>query len=245
MKFHRYRVTLRRFAASYRATRRSAAPARHANNRGEGLPVSPVLITLLIGVLLPTAVIWALEARMRPIVTDIALAQAENYLNRVIEETVEQELAHQQANYGDFIRIRRGTAGEITALHTDVTAVNRLRGALVLRLTDALSEVDTATLSIPLGALLQSEFLWAKGPAIQVRSMSVGTVSAEFESRFTSAGINQTLHRILLTVEIPATVFLPGGAETTAVSTTLNVAETVIVGTVPETYLQSEQILPN
>ena len=71
--------------------------------------------------------------------------------------------------------------------------------------------------------------------------MTVGTVDGEFFSEFTSAGVNQTLHRICLKLTVPLTLMLPGGAVETVSETELCVAETVIVGQVPQTYLDAGQ----
>ena len=74
--------------------------------------------------------------------------------------------------------------------------------------------------------------------------MTVGTISAEFESDFTAAGVNQTLHRIWLELSVPLTVMLPGGEVQAELNSRLCVAETVIVGNVPSTYLQMDSYLP-
>ena len=207
------------------------------------MPFSPVFITVLLGILLPFAVILALEARIQPIMTEVAQAQTKNYLSQTIEKVVEEKLSELQADYLDFVRIQRNDAGEITALTTDITSINQLRGTLITHMTNSLEGIDVSNFDIPVGALLDSEFLWAKGPSIQVRSMSIGTISAEFESNFTTAGINQTLHQIILNVEAPVTIFLPGKVEKITVSTAFCIAETVIVGAVPNTYLQAERFL--
>ena len=94
---------------------------------------------------------------------------------------------------------------------------------------------------MPLGSLFDLEPLWAKGPALRARAMTVGTVRTEFESQFTSAGVNQTLHRIWMEVSVPMKLLLPGGEVETTLHTRLCVAETVIVGKVPDTYLQLGQ----
>ena len=116
--------------------------------------------------------------------------------------------------------------------------MNLLRAALVSDVLAALDGVDVSDIRIPLGSLLDLDVLWAKGPALRVHSMTVGTVDAEFSSEFSSAGVNQTLHRIWLQVDVPLTLILPGGPVETQLETRLCVAETVIVGQVPETYLQ-------
>ena len=65
---------------------------------------------------------------------------------------------------------------------------------------------------------------------------SVGSSEANFRNAFTSAGINQTKHQIILTVDVSVSILLPGFRTATKVSNSFIVAETVIVGTVPDTY---------
>lgn len=238
----------RRFAVRYirnprRTSRYNGIPSKYPNNRGGGLPFSPVFITVLVGILLPVAVILILEARIQPIMTEVAQAQTQNYLTQTMEEVVEGKLSELQTDYLDFVCIQRNDAGEITALSTNIASINRLRGTLIAHMTNALKGIDVSNFDIPVGALFDSEFLWAKGPSIQVRAMSVGAISAEFESNFTEAGINQTLHQIILNVEVPVTIFLPGKVEKLTVSTAFCIAETVIVGAVPNTYLQADRFL--
>ena len=121
---------------------------------------------------------------------------------------------------------------------TDMAQMNLLRAELTAAILAALEEVDVSDIQVPLGSLFDLEPLWAKGPALKARAMTVGTVRAEFDSQFTSAGVNQTLHRIWMEVTVPMTLLLPGGRVEVTVETRLCVAETVIIGQVPDTYLQ-------
>ena len=91
-------------------------------------------------------------------------------------------------------------------------------------------------LTIPVGSLLPLEPTWARGPELHLRALALGTASAEFESEFTSAGINQTKHRIVLRIDVYVSILLPGYSTVTQVTNEITVAETVIVGEVPGTY---------
>ena len=123
--------------------------------------------------------------------------------------------------------------------------MNLIRAELTAAILEALNGVDVSSIQVPLGSLLDFEPLWARGPTLQARAMTVGTVSAEFESEFTSAGVNQTMHQIWLDVAVPMTVLLPGGELEVTVRTRLAAAETVIVGQVPNTYLSLDGALTN
>ena len=156
----------------------------------------------------------------------------------LLERAVSDSLARRAVGSADFVTIQRDEGGAITALTTDTAALNRLRAELTGEILQALEGVDVSAISVPLGSLLDFEPVWARGPSIKARALSVGTVTAEFESAFTSAGVNQTLHRIWLDISVPVTVLLPGERIEVPVHTRLCAAETVIVGEVPQAYLQ-------
>lgn len=174
-------------------------------------------------------------------VAEVAAAQAQNTMTTVIENAVTADLAARQVSYADFVTIQRDEGGAITALTTDMARMNLLRSELTAAVLEALEGVDVSDVQVPLGSLFDLEPLWAKGPALKAKAMTVGTVRAEFDSQFTSAGVNQTLHRIWLEVDVPMTLLLPGGEVEASLHTRLCVAETVIVGKVPDTYLQLGQ----
>ena len=113
---------------------------------------------------------------------------------------------------------------------------NRLQSLISDTVLDRLSEMTSSDLSIPLGTLTGSNLLAGRGPHIRVRTQSVGSATARLRNALTAAGINQTKHQVLLDVEVYVTVLLPGFATSVQVNNELCVAETVIVGNVPETY---------
>ena len=201
----------------------------------------PVWITLVVAVLIVFGTVALVEWKLRPIVTRLAEAQIQNTMTAVVETAVTRELSQRQVGYSDLISIQRDADGTITALTTDMTRINLLRAELLSAVLAALEEVDVSTIRVPLGSLFGGELLWARGAAIHAQSMAVGTASAEFDSELTSAGVNQTLHRIWMDLSLPMQVLLPGGEICVEVQTQLCVAETVIVGQVPQTYLQFDR----
>ena len=220
-------------------------PVRHRRpvwtGPGPELRIPPALITLAVALIVAASVIALLEAKLRPVVAELASARAQNAMTAVVENAVTADLAARQVSYADFVTIQRDEGGAITALTTDMARMNLLRAELAAAILEALEGVDVSEIQVPLGSLFDLEPLWAKGPALRVRAMTVGTVQAEFDSQLTSAGVNQTLHRIWLEVNVPMTLLLPGGEVETSLHTRLCVAETVIVGQVPDTYLQLGQ----
>lgn len=205
---------------------------------GPGVTIPPALLTLAVALAVAASAIALLEARLRPVVAEIAAAQARNTMTAVVENAVAADLAARQVGYADFVAIQRGDGGAITALTTDMANMNLLRAELTTAILEALDEVDVSVIQVPLGSLFGLEPLWAKGPALKARAITVGTVRSEFDSQLTSAGVNQTLHRIWMEVTAPMTLLLPGGEVEVLLDTRVCVAETVIVGQVPDTYLQ-------
>ena len=139
-------------------------------------------------------------------------------------------------DYDQLISFEKDNEGKITAVKSNMAEFNRLQSAIIDEVLEKLSEVTTKELSVPVGTLLGSPFLAGRGPLIRVRMQSVGSSSAHFENAFTSAGINQTKHQIYLVVDVYVSILLPGFSTTTKFSNTYSVAETVIVGSVPDNY---------
>lgn len=218
--------------------RRSACRGGRGTPEWTLFPGCELILTLLLGISVAAGAVVLLGMQMRPLAAVAAKAQAENMVNRLVEETILKDLEQRPLGYDDLVTIQRDGSGTITALTADMAAMNLLRGQLLEHLLEELGGIHVSDIHIPLGSVLDVDILWAKGPNLKVHSMSVGTVSAEFESEFTGAGVNQTLHRIWLEVKVPLTMILPGDRVETQVTNRLCVAETVVVGKVPDTYLQ-------
>ena len=210
---------------------------RRCWRRGRG--PRPWMVTGAAGLLVFFLITGFLETRLRPMVVTAAQAQAQNRLSAVMEHAILTRLGEDGVSYTDFVTIQRDEAGEIAAVTTDAAALNRLRAELMGVVLAALNGVDVSQIQIPLGSLLDFDLIWGLGPTMKVHAMTVGTVEGEFSSEFSSAGVNQTLHKIDLDLEVPLTLMLPGGAVETVCETRVPIAETVIVGQVPKVVLQS------
>jgi len=222
---NRLLLALRRFC------RRRRRPYRRSPVRLSHL--GPIKITFLLALVLSVYFIALLELRLRPVVEQVAARQ----VNNQVTATLNSALSGLQAGYENLVEIQRGEDGSITAVTSNMEQVNHIRTQGVQVVLETIAAIDVHTLGIPLGSLFDFDLLWAKGPEIQVHSLVAGTVNTQVYSDFRSAGINQTLHRILLDVEVPLAVLLPGSRAETMVCVTVCVAETVIVGRVPQTYL--------
>ncbi len=201
-----------------------------------GLPLWVLTWLVAAGVML--CAVRVTERALRPVLAAAARYQVRSQVTAAVEQWAARDLQERGVDYSDFVTITRNEAGEITALSADMARLNLLRAELSAHLLERLED-SQLELTIPVGSLLPLEPTWARGPELHLRALALGTASAEFESEFTSAGINQTRHRLWLELSVPVTVLLPGGGEELTVDSRLCVAETVIVGQVPQTWFQT------
>ena len=120
-----------------------------------------------------------------------------------------------------------------------MSEVNRLKTAILNLINDEILAMDTSALGIPIGDMVLPELLSEKGPDIPVRILSIRNSDAAFGSSFTQAGINQTLHQLTMEIFVDVAILVLGKTQIFTVSAQVVVAETVIVGRVPDTLLQT------
>ena len=156
-------------------------------------------------------------------------------VNDAVYYTLSDEL-----RYEDLVTVERDSAGEIVSVSANALKINK-----IARDTASISQSNLKSLSlngipIPLGALTGIEAFAGLGPQIPFRIIPVSSVSCDFSSEFESVGINQTKHSIYLHVIADISIVMPSRTENFAVTTEILVGEFVIVGSVPETYLQTD-----
>ena len=186
-------------------------------------------------VLLLTLLIIA-AGQMMPLLTRLATTRVSNTVNRIVIEAVDEAIRTGEISYSQLIFLEKDNEGKVTAIHSNMAAFTRLQAEILDIILARIDQVSARELSIPIGTLTGSALLAGRGPRISVRMESVGSSSARFDNAFTSAGINQTRHQILLHIDVSVSILLPGFSTATKVSNTVTVAETIIVGNVPETY---------
>ena len=182
------------------------------------------------------SVVLFATTQMRPILVSLATTRASNMVNRIVSEAVDEAIESGNITYSDLITFEKDNDGRITAIYSNMAAFNRLQSKILDIILARIDQVSARELSIPVGSLTGSVLLAGRGPRISVRMESVGSSSANFENAFTTAGINQTKHQIVLNIDVTVSILLPGFSTATTVSNAVTVAETVIVGSVPDTY---------
>lgn len=197
-----------------------------------------VLLTSLLALALVVG-FFLLRSKYYAVITELARTQVTNSTSDLINEAVAQQIDTGQIAYDRIVYFEKDLNGRITALKTNIGEVNILKTQTLDVINEEILEIDQTLLGIPVGSLILPEFLSGRGPVIPVKIMSVRNSDATFHSAFTHAGINQTMHQLNMDVLVDVTVLVLGRTLTFTVSSQVVVAETIIVGDVPDTFLQA------
>lgn len=179
-----------------------------------------------------------LDLGIRPMVRASAASQTQIAVNRMIQRAVLEVLEEDGLRYQSFVSLQQNLNGETTALTTDTVLINRLQGELLEKILQTLQETRQITLQLPLGSLTGSQFLAGRGPLVSLKLRPVGIVKTKIVNQFDEAGINQTRHRIQLQVTVDMLSLLPGYRISSQAQSNIILAETIIVGLVPDAYTE-------
>lgn len=172
-------------------------------------------------------------------ILSLAKTQVSNTTSDLINDAIDRQIEDGNIQYDRMVYFEKNLDGRITALKTNMSEVNRLKTDILNLINDEILALSTDDLGIPIGSLILPEFLSGRGPNIPIEIMSIRNSDASFSSNFTEAGINQTLQQMNMHVSVDVTVLVLGKTESFTISSQVVVAETIIVGDVPDTYFQT------
>ena len=197
-----------------------------------------IRIVLLMGLAVLLAFLM-LRSRYRDVIQELAQIQVKNATSDLTNDAIAKQIAEGTIRYDRIVYFEKDLDGRITALKTNISEVNRLKTDILKFINEEILALDTSDLGIPLGSLFLPELLSGRGPAIPVRILSIRNSDATFLSNFSQAGINQTLHQLTMLVSVDVAILVLGQTASFTVCSEVVIAETVIVGAVPNTFLQT------
>lgn len=197
---------------------------------------STLLSGIITALILSLAVLVAVDMQIRPIVQKLAQYQGREIATGIISRSVRDVLQDSTVACENLAKITYNINGGITSVQTDVTKMNQIQSQISLAVNSGVAELETATIEIPLGTLSGLTYFNARGPVFKFKLRQQGYVKTRLASTFTAAGINQTLHQIVLTVEARAVAVVPTNYTEFEVVSQYILAETVVVGNVPNAY---------
>ena len=173
------------------------------------------------------------------LILELTRTQVTNATSDLMNDAVAAQMEEGGIAYDRMVYFEKDVQGRITALKTNVGQVNRIKTDTLNWINDRILQTEQTQMGIALGSLFLPELFSGKGPQIPVKILSIRNSDADFESNFSQAGINQTLHQIRMRVWMDVTVLVLGQTCSFTVVTEVVIAETIIVGAVPDTYLQT------
>ena len=179
------------------------------------------------------------RSRYRDVVRELAETQVKNTTSDLTNDAIAKQIADGIIQYDRIVFFEKDLDGRITALKTNMSEVNRLKTDILNIINDEILALDASSIGIPLGSLFLPELLSGKGPAIPVHILSIRNSDASFVSHFEQAGINQTLHKLTMVVSIDVSVLALAETNSFTIESEVVVAETVIVGDVPQTFIET------
>lgn len=201
--------------------------------------VQKLLYLALILAILALLLLFFFRRRYHDAIRELAQTQVRNVTSDLINDAIDKQIETGNIQYDRIVYFEKDLNGRITALKTNMSEVNRLKTDTLNLINDEILALDTSQLGLPIGSLVFPELLSGKGPDIPVSILAIRNSDASFSSHFTEAGINQTLQQLVMCVSVDVTVLVLGRTESFTVSSEVVVAETIIVGQVPDTFFHT------
>ena len=218
-----------------RPRRRYAEPApafAGRPRRSRGISILFLLVALLL-------FLAAASLYLKDVSTAIAVSDASDAVTVSINNAIADIMRNGDYSADYFVTFEKSEAGEITAISSNMARINALSAKILDRIVGA-TDTHMLTVNIPVGNLTGVSVLMGRGPKVPVKIITMTSSRVEFNNSIVTAGINQTKHQINLEVIVDIDILVPWGTESTQVITEVLIADTIVVGRVPDTYLSME-----
>lgn len=193
-------------------------------------------IKLIAAAMLLIGTLILIDLRIRPIIEKTSAYQSKILATRIINTAVYDEVNSELFDYEKLMSFTTSADGTITGVESNMMNINKLKTLVTSRVNEALQNMEQHELSVSLGTISGIQIFYGKGPEIKIFVSPRGYVQTNLISEFSSAGINQTLHRILIEISVDISAIIPGYTTSVEVVSSFPIAETVIIGTIPESY---------
>ncbi|MBQ6850994.1 MAG: sporulation protein YunB [Oscillospiraceae bacterium] len=189
---------------------------------------------LLIFLFMFTIIFVFIDSRIRPQIITLARYKVQSVVTQAANQAIIEQMEQSPLSYGDLITVQRNENGEITLLSYNALEVNRLKSQITSTVISKVQMMDKADIYIPIGSISNLDMLNNKGPLLHFVITPAAFVETDIESEFETTGINQVNHRIFIVLKISASALIPNYSTDVEFKTRVCVAQTVIVGKVPE-----------
>ena len=198
-------------------------------------------IALVILVIIITLVLLFFNYCVNPVILTISEAKIQSITAQSVNSAVQTIISNNNV-YDDIITISTDNEGNIASFQVNTILVNKMAKEIGKTAQQNLELRSSEGVDIPLGTLTGIPALVGAGPTLYFKVEPIGTISSTFNSEFISAGINQTNHRIYMNIKASVCVVLPTATKNIETNTQVMLCESIIIGKVPDTYLNSDSL---
>lgn len=192
---------------------------------------------IFIGIIVFLLVLLILiDCRMRPLVNKMAVYQGKTIATKIVSTAVYDALNADNFTYETLVKVSKNNDGSVASIESNMAEINRLQAKITYNINTQFKEISDERIELSTGTLTGVNMLYGRGPTLSFKIQPVGYVDSKLVSKFTSAGVNQTLHQIILEVNGSASAIIPGFPAQIDVNVNYLIAETIIVGNIPESY---------
>lgn len=175
-----------------------------------------------------------------PTIETLCKNKAKSIALQVTTQTVKEYL--KDVEYSKLMNLSYDKNGKLSSLNANVTEMNKLSAEISYKIQEKLEKTDTVTMNIPIGKLLGWSIFSGYGPSVIIKVAPVGNVAATFKTEFIAEGINQTRHTIFIEITTNVLTVAPFVSDRQSFTASLKVAETIVIGDIPNTYYNIEGI---
>ncbi|MEZ4357048.1 MAG: sporulation protein YunB [Eubacteriales bacterium] len=196
-----------------------------------------IIITLiLISVIV---LLYIIDASVKPGIFALTETKLKSLAVNAMNESIKD--ITKDLEYSDFINIEKDNEGQINLILANSVKMNEVSSSIALDTQQRIEELGTQGIDLPIGSILGGSFFSGRGPNINIKFEPIGVATSKFYSDFESAGINQTRHCIYIDVETTFKIIVGNSSQEVSTKSEMLILETIIVGKVPETYLQADR----
>ena len=208
----------------------------HSEDKGRHKRRSKLGLFLPLVLILIAAISWFLG----DLATQMAVSDATDIVTKTVNDSINEVIGKGVYGFDYFITLEKDGEGNVTAISSDMAHINTLSTEILNSVIES-TDNGIIKINIPAGNLSGLNLLLNKGPDIQVDIIMLTSSRVDFRNEMVSCGINQAKYQLVLEVTVDIDILVPWGTESATTVTEVIVADTVIIGKVPNTYLNMEK----
>ena len=174
------------------------------------------------------------DKNIRPTVIAISEIKARSVTTQTINDTIKLKIKR-DINYNDLIFVKYDNEGKVTLMQANTILMNSIAAEVAIEVQEQLEKMSHTKIRVPLSNAFNTQIITF--PSINIQIIPQGSVAVDFATEFESSGINQTRHRIYIIVVTDIKMIVPLVQENIRIVTNIPIAETIIVGDVPEQFV--------